>query len=252
MLRFYADKFIVIQEMMQLLVNFVEYKGEFNLGERTFDPLMQDITKLRKILISIDLKMSVISADRIKNKLKESPKADKLLQDLINELNRRITDELKTRFVFVLPSSKASFYNPKKPIFGKEVADTFNNMNEDISEAGNCFAVGRYTACVFHLMRVMEKGVQKFAAKVDIAPSVTYNDEWQTILNAIRTKIGSLYSKHSDPDRVKYESVLGHLETVKIAWRNPTMHPKATYTEEEAKALLDAVKIFMKDLVKVL
>ena len=30
------------------------------------------------------------------------------------------------------------------------------------------------------------------------------------------------------------------------------MHPKATYTEEEAKALLDAVKIFMKDLVKVL
>lgn len=108
MLRFYADKFIVIQEMMQLLVNFVEYKGEFNLGERTFDPLMQDITKLRKILISIDLKMSVISADRIKNKLKESPKADKLLQDLINELNRRITDELKTRFVFSCTSFKQS------------------------------------------------------------------------------------------------------------------------------------------------
>ena len=35
-------------------------------------------------------------------------------------------------------------------------------MSEDIAEAGKCLGVGRPTASVFHLMRVMEIGVPRF------------------------------------------------------------------------------------------
>ena len=41
--------------------------------------------------------------------------------------------------------------------------------------------------------------------------------------------------------------MIGHLETVKIVWRNRTMHPKATYTEEEAKKIVNAVQVFVQD-----
>ena len=168
------------------------------------------------------------------------------------ELLIRVEDELSTKKVMILPSNKERYYNPKEPIWGKEVQDKFLDMIEDITEANNCYALGRNTACVFHLMRVMEKSLQKLADKLGLSITSICDKEWQLIINDIRGKLKTLYPKHADPDRIKYESILGHLETVKIAWRNPTMHPKATYTEEEAKAILNAIEIFMKDLTRIL
>jgi DNA-directed RNA polymerase subunit H (RpoH/RPB5) len=98
----------------------------------------------------------------------------------------------------------------------------------------------------------MEKSVQKIADKLGLPIASVCDKEWQTIINEIRGQLNSLYPKHSDPDRIKHEAILGHLETVKIAWRNPTMHPKATYTDEEAGAVLNTVKIFVKELPKIL
>jgi hypothetical protein len=82
--------------------------------------------------------------------------------------------------------------------------------------------------------------------------TIVCDTEWQTIICDIRRKLNALYPKHKSPDRIKYESILGHLETVKIAWRNPTMHPKAIYTEGEAGDVLGAVRVFVREFVKVL
>jgi hypothetical protein len=41
-------------------------------------------------------------------------------------------------------------------------------FQEDADEAGKCFAVGRYTACVFHLMRIMERCVQKMGRDLGV------------------------------------------------------------------------------------
>jgi hypothetical protein len=98
----------------------------------------------------------------------------------------------------------------------------------------------------------MERAVQKIADKIGIPITITWEMEWQAIVNDIRSEMKKLFPKHSNPERLKYEPILGYLETVKIAWRNPTMHPKATYTEEEAKDLIHTVKIFLKELAKVL
>jgi kynurenine formamidase len=51
----------------------------------------------------------------------------------------------------------------------------------DIQEASKSFAVGRFTACVFHLMRVMELGVQALGKKPGV--SNAHEIEWQKILN---------------------------------------------------------------------
>lgn len=45
--------------------------------------------------------------------------------------------------------------------------------------------------------------------------------------------------------RNKYAQASVYLENVKNAWRNDVMHPKETYTEEEAERVLRTVKDFM-------
>ena len=53
----------------------------------------------------------------------------------------------------------------------------------------------------------------------------------------------------TEMDRKKQvQQVRAHLHAVRIAWRNDTMHPKATYTEEEAKELLGHVLAFLRHL----
>jgi len=42
--------------------------------------------------------------------------------------------------------------------------------------------------------------------------------------------------------------VLGHLQAVKVAWRNPTMHIVNVYTLEQAEEIFNAVRGFMRHL----
>jgi hypothetical protein len=172
-------------------------------------------------------------------------------QNYTKELQTRFKDEGAAKIAIILPFNKRKFYDPQEPIWGNEVQDKFPSMIEDIVEANQCFAFDRNTACVFHLMRVMEKAVQKLAQKMGLSATSVIDREWQLVINDIRGKLNLLYPKHGDPERIRYESILGHLETVKIAWRNPTMHPKATYGEKEAQAVLNAVEIFIEDVAKI-
>jgi hypothetical protein len=121
-------------------------------------------------------------------------------------------------------------------------------MSEDIDEAGKCLALNRCTAAVFHLMRVVEIGVQKFGDKLGIA--LTSEKNWQCILDEINKSIKGM--DHKLPQTKAYAATAAHLYNVKIAWRNEVMHPKQTYTAEEARVLFAAVGTFMRDLTSML
>ena len=54
-------------------------------------------------------------------------------------------------------------------LFGDDVARAFPSSKGDIDEAGKCLALDRGTACVFHLMRILEIGLQLLAAKLGIS-----------------------------------------------------------------------------------
>jgi hypothetical protein len=51
---------------------------------------------------------------------------------------------------------------------------------------------------------------------------------------------------------VKLSQASANLYAVKLAWRNEVMHPKDTYTLEEAHNLIGQVKIFMGHLATIL
>ena len=170
----------------------------------------------------------------------------------LGEIHRSIFRETKLHLFMYIRADKAKYYdsyrktrvglaNPSGFLFGDSVNNKFPSAGFDITEAGNCFATNRYTACVFHLMRVMEIAVQKLGDNLGV--TVANEKVWQKIIENIRTELNTKFPNSKDSNRIKYENILGHLETVKIAWRNPTMHPKATYIEEEADDIMHTVKI---------
>ncbi|HEY2849107.1 MAG TPA: hypothetical protein VGI97_04465 [Gemmatimonadaceae bacterium] len=124
------------------------------------------------------------------------------------------------------------------------VLDAFPDLATDIDEAGKCFGTGRFTACVFHLMRVMERGVGEFGKLLGL--TITQESEWATILNTVDAKVDAM--PKSDKTRQQIAETSSLLHAVKLAWRNPAMHPKATYTEEEANRIIEAVSTYMRDL----
>jgi HEPN domain-containing protein len=177
------------------------------------------------------------------------------LVSTVPELERRFVDELDPYFFLFIPESKVKYYDSASP-FGEEVTKKFPKATEDIDEAGKCYAVGRYTACVFHLMRVMEIGVQSLGKKLGISKPT--EREWQPILNDVNGAIRKL-SNPPTPITAKQKKVRNnyaqaavYLENVKNAWRNDVMHPKATYTDEEAEEVFRTVKVYMQYLAKIL
>ena len=66
----------------------------------------------------------------------------------------RFEDELRLRLFFALSPSRIEYFR-KPELFGESVAEKFPGASLDIEEAGNCYALDRLTACIFHLMRVI-------------------------------------------------------------------------------------------------
>lgn len=157
-------------------------------------------------------------------------------------LDERLDDELSSVQFYCMSKQSDAYYTPEEPLFGTNVELVFSKASDNISEAGKCFAVGRYTASVFHLMRAMEVAIKILSAELGI---VNVEREWGKLLSDMHAKIGDM---PKGDRRNQWSEIHANLYHVKQAWRNDTMHPKATYTEEEAREVFDAVRAFMRNL----
>jgi hypothetical protein len=172
------------------------------------------------------------------------------VQSFIGQLRERMHSELKSKLFLYVPSQEAAFYNQKEA-FGPMVARKFGRSIGDIEGAGDCIALGMYTASVFHLMRVVERGVQRFGKKLGIGLVTEKN--WQKILDEINRPIKTLpeNTPKLKEKKARYAAIAAHLYNVKLAWRNPVMHPKATYLPKEAIDIYTHVRAFMGELADV-
>ena len=145
-----------------------------------------------------------------------------------------------------LPASKdmLEFLDKKHP-FGEPAAKGFSECTEDIDEAHKCFAFERYTACVFHLGRAMERATHKLCKKV--TGKTPSKDDWQGYLFKIEAVINAMphKPKSASDKRSHYMEARAFSMDFKEAWRNKTAHPKQTYTRSEALEIMSATRAFM-------
>ena len=253
MLRFHADKFLdslyQVTSVRAIFAGLKEkHKGKL-VPEKIKEDLSRRVESLRNQLQEMSLRMSVKACDRLLDKLKEDvvvddPQLDYLMRDTYS----RIRDELEGRLLLSVSPEKGSFYEPVEPLFGAQVQDSFASASNEIDEAGKCFALGRYTACVFHLMRVLEVGLNSLASVLDVKFEHT---NWQNIIDAIEKKIAENSKNKGDGWREKekfYSEAAAHFMYLKNAWRNHTMHVRESYDEERALTVFNNVKGFMQVL----
>ena len=159
----------------------------------------------------------------------------------ISAVSRNVVSQTAARTIFIADGRYAALLTSYEPPFGRGVSDAFPEAIEEVEEAAKCLALERTTAVVFHLMRAIELAVASCSTKFGFIA----DKEWGKMLSDLGRGIESLPKGTLKTDWSAAHSLLFH---VKEAWRNPTMHPKKTYTETESASVFEAVKAFMQAL----
>lgn len=162
--------------------------------------------------------------------------------------------ELRTRLFLHIYPHRIPYYGgtvwqgPKITEFQK-IFEAYSSSRFDVTEAGNCFCCERFTACVYHLMRVAEYGLVSLATTIGsgVPPK---NASWDGMIRAIREHLNALSSGSSKPKDWKnqeqfYSEMSSWFTDIKNAWRNPVSHVPRAYDESQAEGMFLAVKNVM-------
>jgi hypothetical protein len=171
-----------------------------------------------------------------------------------------VEHNLDARKFMYVPADQAPYWNSFF-WFGEEFISTFpHTAKVELQELGNCRTAGRWTACVFHSMRLAEHGLRKLASSVkvkiidkDRICKIEYAD-WQKVINAIRSKIAKTRLNPVGPKREQelqfFSDMNDHCEYMKDVWRNEMAHTRRFYEEAEALGVINRVKDFTQRLAK--
>jgi hypothetical protein len=140
-------------------------------------------------------------------------------------------------------------------IFDQKVLERFPEISDDVFDAAQCFIHYSSTACVFHLMRIVEVGVLKVARLADIQDP---KPSWGAILSKLerltqRTQYQDL-PPSIQPHIGLIRKLLPKLHAIQHAWRNKVSHvenkliPTDAINEEVATEVMSAVQAFMRML----
>ena len=171
--------------------------------------------------------------------------------DLLNDIRRLKNDFaliLSERWFYSLSPEAAKHYG-LIAAFGERFWDQFRNARDDLEHAGNCLALGEGTACVLHLMRMMEIVIRDLGRRLGM--TFDLKDSWGGILKAFDAKIEAMLAGTAEEQAKKHQwsECRNYLWHVKRAHRDDLMHGTRAYDVKEAKEVLDAIKDFAVYLI---
>src|ERR1700730_12748171 len=112
----------------------------------------------------------------VQRKGKDYTYADMLKE--LDTLSFSFTEELRRNSVFRIANEKDKYFQ-KDDLFGAKVNTAFPSCADEIANAGTCYALEQSEACVFHLMRVLERSLGALASKFNVPFD---RNNWQNII----------------------------------------------------------------------
>jgi hypothetical protein len=215
---------------------------------------------------------SFASAEKQVRHIEETGKDGKLIGGDVMarelaELRRRIVEDLEDHVYLCIPRETAfRFFKRVKGTHGllpkvaselmdASIVNRFPSTSDDIELACRCLLCDSYTACVFHLMRIVEVGVLRVAR---LAGNSDPKPSWGSALGLVeklvlRTKFQDL-DPAIQPHRPLLEELLPQMQAIQRAWRNKIIHvgdkliPIEPISESTASEILVTVEAFMRKL----
>jgi hypothetical protein len=272
----------VVRALERLSAKVLDIKAIKSITEGDKDALIDPLRQIADSCALLGLNLSASYAEEIIGTIRDSPSVADGLSALIDRvesfpkgtgstfdyskvlapetlsrefsiLKKRIDDELKNRKFLAIAPDRSRFYRSPE-LFGADVTKKFPSASYDIEEAGTCYACDRPTACVFHLMRVMEVGLRVLGSSLGNPDlDAKRNPSWERILKPCDDELKKPVAQRSSfwrQDDLFFSNATANLRAVKDAWRNPTLHIEANYDGERAHEILNTVKAFMRHLAQ--
>lgn len=235
------------------------------LGKKTptlLETINDHLAILEKDGAELKLKRTQDRIGRIRDHLKSVSNTigrlgdDKMVHE-IRVLREALEDDLRELRIFI-PSIEQAEFHARPKLFEDKVYTAFPSARQDILEAGNCYATDNFTACIFHLMRVGERGMRVLARhlkvkKVGKVP-LEYS-EWGPVCKALQKKVDELQQKggrgEKKASRLKrYADAASQAEYLNEIWRKDVSHARCPYNQPEAQNALIRVREFMQSLAE--
>ena len=242
-----------LAEISNRLVNAWAWVVDFpKIGEQDKMGFANEVNNIAVGAEEISLPMTARHARRLSKAVHTSGTYEEL-QSLYDELQNRFNDELESVKFFLVDKARMAYFD-NTLLAGEQFKTQFPRSNGELIEAGNCFALDRYTACAFHLMRALEGGLKAVAAGLSLPdPNKGSGRNWGNMLKDIKSKIDSNNAALKtdlqwQAEREFYEKAYAFLEGVRSPLRNSTMHVESDYDEQGAIDVLNACSTFMRHI----
>ncbi|HEX5183256.1 MAG TPA: hypothetical protein VFW19_08910 [Allosphingosinicella sp.] len=184
---------------------------------------------------------------------RSDPKKWSELNTRARALRNAIKTELKCYLLYIYPKERGDKFRTWKKDWEVSV-NAFPDIEWDVYEATDCYALQHHTASVFHSMRVAEHGLRALAKERRINLPKNKPIEWATwqeIIKALDDEIkviGTTWKagKAKDSALAFYSGTRAELNGFKDEYRNLVMHVRAHYDEFQAARALSRVHAFME------
>lgn len=205
--------------------------------------------KLVQCLQELELTESAMCAEEIFDSIRSGKlKNVHDIKPKVSELLNIIRYQLRSRLILMLPPSKTNYYDDVFKVFSYATREAFPSAFVDMTEACKCFALGRHTACVFHLMRVLEAGLDALSKSLEKPIGKNWNVALDMIEKEIRSRSIKTHGQQWKIDEPFYSEAATHFRFIKNAWRNYAVHLHEHYNQERSRMILDHVGEFMRHL----
>lgn len=179
------------------------------------------------------------------------------LQNATQELYGRLLDEMGGQYFLSLDASEASRFEEWESGWEK-IIERFPESMRDIEEMNKCFALGRYTASMFHALHVAEWGAIKLGEFIGAEDP---KKGWGATERRLRALINGGHQNLPPCLSEKFEfleQMNREIDSMILAWRHKVDHaanrlaivPNAEFTPDIAKHIISAVRIFMHRLIE--
>jgi len=236
-----------------------------NLGDSPVNTTL--LTTIKPMVIELlecckkeGLRMSVLSLERnvafFDSKLRSTLIAESLI-DAVKRSVMVIEDELSLRAFFVLEPHEVTLY--KTPWDGWEsIVKQFEETGRDIEEMNKCFALGRYSASMFHALHVAEWGAIRLGDYIGVTDP---KKGWGATRSRLAELVKGGHSKLPSGLSGKWdfiEQMSREIDSLALAWRHkvdhaanhPAIVPNSDFTPDIAEHIIGAIRVFMLRLVE--
>jgi hypothetical protein len=263
MLPLYAPRFLNIAETVTDYMKRTEdirLHGNKPLTQKEYEDTLAALRSLRDDSRAMFLEVSATAIQTSIDQFEKFIPTVGQVRASLSEWYNCFRAELKSILILVVLPHRAryfSFYEDGQTKGGIETVAlikalaNFKDARYDASEAGACFAFGRFTACVHHLMRVTEHGLISVAASLNV-PEEKLSKGWDGCLQGIGSAIKVIESTKPTTDwqdqTKKYNDLSSWFTNIKTGWRNPASHVPRIYSEATAKGIFSATTTLFEHL----